>query len=259
MALTITQIMDGRPCWERITNERAKAFAAFAHYRDQGPTRTMRATAEMLIKEIDPNYEQQEDEEWAKEGKARPGRKKMSRLKKETSAIGTLQDWAHKYAWQERAEFFDRHMDRLRIEQMERDTKEMAHRHVEFSTKLIDLAKLKLQQIVKPATRPDGTIDPDVDIELSPSEALKFGVEGVKIERLTRGKLSDMTGIVESEVPTEVRSSAREELKRRIDAIAEKKKLERERAAEALAEQKGEEPIRAEPTGKPDLKLEKTA
>lgn len=242
MSLTVTQVMDGRPCWERLNGERGKAFAAFQHFRDQGPTRTMRATAQMLIKTFDKAFDQQEEEELIAQGKTRQPKRHMSPIKKESTAIGTLHNWATKYAWQERAEFFDRHLDRQRIEQMETDTRHMATRHIEFSTTLIDLAKKKLEQFQAG--------------DLSPMEALKFGAEGVKIERLTRMRQGEATGIEEPIVPGEVKSSARDELKRRIDAIAEKKAAERERAAAAVAEKAAEAQVRAEPASTAPIQAE---
>lgn len=242
--LTITQVMDGRPCWERLTGERGKAFAAFQHYRDQGPQRTMRATAAILIKELDPAFDMQEDDELVSQGKLPKARTKMSRVKKETTAIGTLHNWATKHAWQERAEFFDRHIDRERVQQIESDTRLMASRHLEFSTKLITLAQDKLKEFEA--------------ANLTPTEALKFGIEGVKIERLTRARQGELTGIEEPETLGDAKMTARDTLKTRIDAIREKKDQARQRAEEAVAEKaKNDAPIRAE--GEPPLlKLEKS-
>ncbi|WHH58296.1 hypothetical protein [Petroclostridium sp. X23] len=98
--------------WERLPDETAKAFEAFAVYRDLGPSRGIREVAR--------------------------------RLDKSRTLIG---EWSSKYGWVERALSWDAEQDRLnRLEQLE-EIKKMKKRHADLATDMLAKAAKGLKNL----------------------------------------------------------------------------------------------------------------
>lgn len=98
--------------WERQPGESQRAFAAFAVYRDLGPSRSISAVARIT-------------------GRTR-------------SLIG---DWSARYRWVERAAAFDREEDRRRIEAHFAEAERMAARHAQTAQLFVRLLGLPAQAL----------------------------------------------------------------------------------------------------------------
>lgn len=79
--------------WERQTDETAKAFQAFAHYRDAGVERSMRKTAQAVNKHLT-----------------------------------TLTPWAKRHSWQARVAAWDAELDRVARAELENERVDAAKR-----------------------------------------------------------------------------------------------------------------------------------
>lgn len=87
--------------WEQQPGESAKAFEAFAIYRDMGVERSVR--------------------------------KVTQRLNKSLTLIGK---WSSRYNWPERARAYDRELDRQAREQAVRSVRQMTDRHIRIAMQL---------------------------------------------------------------------------------------------------------------------------
>ena len=87
--------------WEQQPGESAKAFEAFAIYRDMGVERSVR--------------------------------KVTQRLNKSLTLIGK---WSSRYNWPERARAYDRDLDRQAHAQAVRDVRSMTNRHIRIAMQL---------------------------------------------------------------------------------------------------------------------------
>lgn len=151
------------PLWDRQTGESARAFAAFAMYRDLGPARST--------------------------GKAATTTGKTSR---------TFEEWCTTWGWVERAAAWDDNADRLQrernlIEQQEARA-EMLRDHLSVGKAFVQVAAMGLQQY-------DGTQPGAVKrIEkLSAGDLARMADTGVKIERLSRGESSERIEVREAQ------------------------------------------------------------
>ena len=98
--------------WEQQPGESAKAFEAFAIYRDMGVERSVR--------------------------------KVTQRLNKSLTLIGK---WSSRYNWPERARAYDRDLDRQAHAQAVRDVRGMTNRHIRIAMQLQAKALEALEQL----------------------------------------------------------------------------------------------------------------
>lgn len=98
--------------WERQPDESAKAFEAFAIYRDMGIDRSIRKVAQ--------------------------------RLGKSATLIGK---WSSRHNWPERVKAYDRDLDRQAHAQAVRDVRRMTQRHINIAMQLQSKALEALQQL----------------------------------------------------------------------------------------------------------------
>ena len=98
--------------WEQQPGESAKAFEAFAIYRDMGVERSVR--------------------------------KVTQRLNKSLPLIGK---WSSRYNWPERARAYDRDLDRQAHAQAVRDVRSMTNRHIRIAMQLQAKALEALEQL----------------------------------------------------------------------------------------------------------------
>ena len=98
--------------WEQQPGESAKAFEAFAIYRDMGVERSVR--------------------------------KVTQRLNKSLTLIGK---WSSRYNWPKRARAYDRDLDRQAHAQAVRDVRSMTNRHIRIAMQLQAKALEALEQL----------------------------------------------------------------------------------------------------------------
>ena len=98
--------------WEQQPGESAKAFEAFAIYRDMGVERSVR--------------------------------KVTQRLNKSLTLIGK---WSSRYNWPERARAYDRDLDRQAHAQAVRDVRSMTNRHIRIAMQVQAKALEALEQL----------------------------------------------------------------------------------------------------------------
>ena len=98
--------------WEQQPGESAKAFEAFAIYRDMSAERSVR--------------------------------KVTQRLNKSLTLIGK---WSSRYNWPERARAYDRDLDRQAHAQAVRDVRSMTNRHIRIAMQLQAKALEALEQL----------------------------------------------------------------------------------------------------------------
>lgn len=98
--------------WEQQPGESAKAFEAFAIYRDMGVERSVR--------------------------------KVTQRLNKSLTLIGK---WSSRYNWPERARAYDRDLDRQARAQAVREVRSMTNRHIRIAMQLQAKALEALEQL----------------------------------------------------------------------------------------------------------------
>lgn len=133
----------GRDLWDRLPGERSKVYQRFEVYRDIGPQRTMTAAARLL---------------------------KLS--------YPTVLDNAQRFAWVERAEAWDKEMERTRAFAHRDAVAEMKKRQVQESKALQHKAveRLKTMELS----------------ELKPRDVLSFITEAAKMERMALGQPTEI-------------------------------------------------------------------
>lgn len=87
--------------WEQQPGESAKAFEAFAAYRDMGAERSVRKVAQKLSK-----------------------------------SATQIKEWSAKWRWVERSRAYDRELDRQAHARAVRDVQQMADRHIRIAMQL---------------------------------------------------------------------------------------------------------------------------
>lgn len=103
-----------------------------------------------------------------------------------------LEALAHEHAWRERAEAWDNHLADARDEATEdairSDAKTEARRHKRIARKLQELSENELNKLLKAQKQAEafGVV--------SPREALRYAVEGVKLGRLVHGDTTENVG-----------------------------------------------------------------
>ena len=137
--------------WEQQPGESAKAFEAFAIYRDMGVERSVR--------------------------------KVTQRLNKSLTLIGK---WSSRYNWPERARAYDRDLDRQAHAQAVRDVRSMTNRHIriamQLQAKALEAAGCELIR----AAIPDRKAEQLNVATLSPKMQLAFLAKATEIERMNR-------------------------------------------------------------------------
>jgi hypothetical protein len=103
--------------WEQLPGESARAFGAFAAYRDLGPRRSLRAAAQTFY------------------GRASAARERQ------------LDKWSHAFRWVERANAWDRHLDAQARQAQEEARREMVERHVKEARALQAKAVERLRSL----------------------------------------------------------------------------------------------------------------
>ena len=98
--------------WERQDGETAKAFEAFAIYRDMGPDRSLRKVVQSLNKNLT-----------------------------------TIAEWSSKYDWVNRVAAWDAEQDRIARQQQINDIKKMRKRHAGIAAAMLVKAATALQRI----------------------------------------------------------------------------------------------------------------
>lgn len=158
----------GREPWERLDGESSKAFAAFAHYRDSGSTRSLTNTARFLIETAPPQH-----------------RRSLASVRRQVAA------WSARWLWQRRVIEFELAQDRARLAEQEAARREMEQRHLQVSNTLLYAVLARARGL----TREDGTrIEPlDPNDIADWSELARVSAEAVRIERLTRGLATDIS------------------------------------------------------------------
>lgn len=104
--------LTGHEYWERMPHESAKAYQAFSTYRDMGPRRSQKKTAEQIGK--------------------------CARL---------MAGWASKFSWIERASAYDARVEQEMAESDEVLRKGMLRRHTEFCMALQSLLAKRLETL----------------------------------------------------------------------------------------------------------------
>jgi hypothetical protein len=99
--------------WERLDTEGAKAFEAFALYRDLGPS-------ERSVREV------------------------ARRLNKSATLIGK---WSGQHAWVERCVAWDAEQDRIRRDAMAKEAELMGERHARLARRVLDLAAQRIDAL----------------------------------------------------------------------------------------------------------------
>lgn len=98
--------------WERQKGETARAFEAFAVYRDMGPGRSINKTAQALHKNRT-----------------------------------TIGEWSSKYEWVKRVSAWDAEQDRIARQKNTEEIKKMRKRHTDLASAMLVKAARALQRI----------------------------------------------------------------------------------------------------------------
>lgn len=130
-------LLTGEPIkpWDRQPGETTKAFAAFTHYRDQGVSRTVERTGEWWSKEI-----------------VRQGRTKRG-------ATSRVQSWSRDNRWRDRAEAWDREVERVRQASVIKRIVDMSERHRSESEAGSRVVAFVMRQFMEVAVRDGVTSD----------------------------------------------------------------------------------------------------
>lgn len=133
--------------WERELGESTKAFHAFTIYRDLGPTeRSLPKVCQMYASK--------------------------------RSLLGQMKRWSKKWQWVQRAQAYNDHLDKLRLEEHEKNVIDMKKRHLTLAKALQAKAAEKLKDLEA------------ADFKKIP-DLVKTIVEGVRLERLTLGEATE--------------------------------------------------------------------
>jgi len=181
--------------WERQAGETVKAFAAFTLYRDAGPHRSFRATAEAYYRQVN--------------GHGPPAGKEAT-----TSQLRT---WARDTDWHARVLAWDREQQRLINEARVEAIKEMVARHVRVSEDVLEVATTQLNRMKG-----------DEKLALTPADVLRYAEVGQKMERLSRGEATEV--VAQQGMEINVNVDIHNVLAAKLDAMAA-----RMRAAEVQA------------------------
>lgn len=158
---------DGREVWERQVSETASAFDAFTHYRDLGPKRSLVGAY-----------------------RHKTGRSEARQ------PPGSWKTWYADNLWKERAEAYDRHLDRMRLIGRERRAQKANDRHERIGRQLqkraLDMLRNAYETVKVPVIERDADgneiireVEKRVPVLLP--EARKLLALGIDIERKALG------------------------------------------------------------------------
>ena len=150
--------------WDKREDESAKAYEWFCRYRDMGPGRSHEKLNQKYSESIS---------------------KKSLTLR-----------WSSKYAWVERAEAYDAHLEAIKRETHEDRVRKTAEEHIDVADKIMELALCKLALLEGMEVKPNevkGLIELAVKIKRDAlGIAEKHEVTGeVHVEQQTANKLID--------------------------------------------------------------------
>jgi hypothetical protein len=180
--------------WDRQMGEGSKAYSHFCIYRDMGVSRSLR---------------------------------QMEKLDACTSQLRQLMRWSSRWAWVDRSQRYDdhlQHQDRLRQEE---ERKDMVSRHAKIAVLSQTLVVKGIEKLV--AEIEQGKRD------LSASEASRLLDVAVKIERLSRGEpteISELGGSDERPITVNIEDRARQAVESAL-GIMDRGPTERVEAPEA--------------------------
>lgn len=153
--------------WEKQPNESALMFSYFAHYRNEGPRRQMKATARALELGYD-----------------------------------TVREYAERYEWKSRAAAWDAYQEQLYQRERETVVREAAHRHRDLALGLQTDVALRLRggEIVDEQGRVThvARIDPN---GMDYSDMARLARLSVVIERASLGLPTDSLRVTVGQVP----------------------------------------------------------
>jgi hypothetical protein len=115
-----------------------------------------------------------------------------------------LSRWSSQYDWVERAAKYDGDMDKLALVEMEKERKSMLKRHAQQAVAFQRKALERLKDI-----KPE---------ELEPKDLIRFFVESVKIERLSRGETTESAEVKHS---GEIKESVEHDVSKRVEKYAD--------------------------------------
>jgi hypothetical protein len=102
--------------WVKLTGETSLAYSAFCAFRDMGAERSIRKAVENA--ETDKS-------KWDKR-------------------YAVWRNWSNLYRWRERAEGYDRHLEKLKQEEMRKTIEAQGELHREVTGKMLEVVKKKL-------------------------------------------------------------------------------------------------------------------
>ncbi len=131
--------------WQRARDETAKAYAAFCHYRDMGPVRSLR----LLL----ARYEEEHCQQTANEPPTGNRRVVVPTLR-----FRTLADWSRRNEWQRRAGAYDAHLALVArrvaevaymedLESFKKRQKELSQATYAVAVALLDKARVRLEAL----------------------------------------------------------------------------------------------------------------
>lgn len=156
--------------WERQPGESARAFSAFAAYRDLGPRHRSHVKTGQNV----------------------------------SINTTTLAGWSTKYEWVRRCDEYDAFLDRERRDAELEAMKDMTRRHIDIGRALVSAGAVELRKLLEEVQTIQIAADgrPVVDAKgnaklvgrkLRPKEIRELTELGTKIERLARGEPTEHT------------------------------------------------------------------
>lgn len=162
--MSVPAVIEERAAWEKRADESAKAFHAFALYRDLGPHRSLSKVARALVES-------------------------GSAYKTTDAAETMLSRWSPKYRWVDRAEAYDMEVDARMREAREATMEVATRRHAQ--------AGVVLQGLAMRRVRGEADVPPLSPAELDASDVASMLRTGVQIERQAHGLPTEVVrGIV---------------------------------------------------------------
>ena len=108
--------------WERLPGESGAAYTAFCSYRDYGPERNIRKAVDSAH-----SFESAEKDESVR-----------------TKRYRVWRNWSTANRWRERAEDFDRYMERLKQAEVRKTIEAQGEKHREITGKMLQVVGKKL-------------------------------------------------------------------------------------------------------------------
>jgi hypothetical protein len=231
----VPEVIAGRPAWERLDDETGKAWEAFQHYRDQGPKRTFEETGRFVDAARITDAHQRLRERFERKGLPVPPpmdpdqvelrTQRMQKVKGHRRSVQRVRHWAKRFHWYQRTVHFDRHMDKIRVDALEEEARDMAKRHLSLSGLLQNKAARRLQMMEED--------------ELTTKNVLDYIMEGVKLERLTREMSTDNRQVTNKVIGDEAANEAKEILKRKLENISKLKEQSEQRVKDGRRDDRG--------------------